>query len=262
MFEFNWNQVAESTPVTINIKNGTLISGENTMWTIYSEDTNNVEGTFNLTNLTIDHNMPNYGAVVAGIGNTFNAKNVNITTSYGIGFYAAGGEVVMKNCSAAVEGLHVKPYNSMAFAVCANGKMTINSGEYSAAPVAESDANNHGTSHGSWCGGIMSSGGELIINGGTFSNDNFGENSLATYARSCIMVDAGGKLLINGGEFNALKNIIYLINNIGDPKLNPTASVTGGKFSNNPTVFDGYGKVVIPDGKSAVEGEDGRWTIQ
>lgn len=262
MFEFNWNQVAETTPVTINITNGTLISGENTKWTIYSEDTNNVKGTFNLTNLTIDHNMPNYGAVVAGIGNTFNAVNVDITTSYGIGFYAAGGEVVMNECSATVQGLHLKPYNSMAFAVCANGKMTINSGEYSAAPVAQSDASNQGTSHGSWCGGIMSSGGELIINGGTFSNDNFGDNSLATYARSCIMVDAGGKLLINGGEFNALKNIIYLINNIGDPKLNPTASVTGGKFSNNPTVFDGYGNVVIPDGKSAVEGADGRWTIQ
>ena len=216
----------------------------------------------NLKDLNIVNAKAGDYAIKSWEGAKINAEKVTVTSSYGGSFYATGGEMVLTNCTAVQTGLHTAPYMSMAFAVSTNGKMTINSGEYSATPVAESDASNQGTSHGSWCGGIMSSGGELIINGGTFSNDNFGDNSLATYARSCIMVDAGGKLLINGGEFIALKNIIYLINNIGNPTLNPTASVTGGTFSKNPTVFDGYGKVVIPDGKSAVEGADGRWTIQ
>lgn len=259
MFEFNWNQVAESTPVTINITNGTLISGENTKWTIYSEDTNNVKGTFNLTNLTIDHNMPNYGAVVAGIGNTFNAENVDITTSYGIGFYAAGGEVVMKDCSAAVEGLHVKPYNSMAFAVCANGKMTINSGEYSATPVAESDAYNQGTSHGSWCGGIMNSGGTLIIYGGTFSNDNFGDNTLATAARGLLLADTGAKIEIHGGTFNALKKVVDIQNNLGDASKNPTAILYGGNYSSNPLTWEGL--ISVAEGY-VVKENIGKFTVE
>jgi hypothetical protein len=204
--------------------------------------------------------MPNYGAVVAGIGNTFNAENVDVTTSYGIGFYAAGGEVVMTECSAAVEGLHVKPYNSMAFAVVGNGKMTIESGIYSATPVAESDANNHGTSHGSWCGGIMNSGGTLIINGGTFSNDNFGDNNLATAARGLLLADTGANIEINGGTFNAVKSIIDIQNNLGDASKNPTAILAGGNYSSNPLTWDGLISVV--EGKGVVEGADGRWTIQ
>ena len=252
MLEFNWNKVAEATPVTITITGGTLVSGENTMWTIYSEDTDNVQGTFNLTNLAIDHNMPGYGAVVAGIGNTFNAENVNVTTSYGIGFYAAGGTVAMTNCSADVQGLYVKPYNSMAFAVCANGIMTINSGTYRAEPVEESDANNQGISHGSWCGGVMNSGGTLIINGGTFANGNIGEDFSAANARGAILADKGAMIEIYGGTFNALKNTFDIQDN------NAKVLVSQGSFSSDPCTHE---VISLPQDKAASLGTDGRWTI-
>ena len=145
---------------------------------------------------------------------TVDITNINIYSSYGGGVCAAGGTVSIDGTTTVEqEGLWTAPYNSMAVAVHSSGKMTIESGTYSTVPLTAEDANNQGSSHGSWCAGIMNSGGTLIINGGDFSNGNFGEDSLATYAREVLMVaattGATANLTINGGTFDSIGSLIH-----------------------------------------------------
>ena len=196
-------QKAEGAENTITIKNGKIIATEN-CWSAVSVGSSADTKTYvNLTGLTIESCKANDMAVRARAGAEFTITDCEITaTNGGGGVVASGGEVTLDNVTINQSGLYASaPWNSVAFGVSGGGKMTINSGNYYATPNSAEEGNNQGTSHGSWVGIIMNSGGTLEINGGTFKNDNFGEDSLATYARALLEIDAGGELFINGGNF-------------------------------------------------------------
>ena len=256
----------KNTNVEITIKNGKIVSGANN-WCAISAATADNSGnklTLNLEDLEVVASKAGDYAVKAWTGAVIKAKNVTTTTTYAGGFYAVGGEIVLDNCTAVQTGLHTAPYMSMAFAVSTNGKMTVNSGTYTATPAAASDAYNQGTSHGSWVGGIMNSGGTLIINGGTFTNGNFGEDSAATNARGLIMADTGAVIEINGGTFTAMKAILDMTNNLGDASRNPSATLSGGTYSADPRVSGLYAShlIKLADGYEAFDNGNGTWTVE
>ena len=262
VFRFNIKESGATQNVTVTLKNGTITSGDNTWCTVMAAGlSDKVKAVFNLENLTINSSKPGDLAVKAWDYSLINAKNVTVNaTKTSGGFYAVGGEIVLENCTVDQQGLNDAPYLSMAVAVSNNGKMTVQSGSYTTEPTSASEGYNQGTSHGSWAAGVMNSGGELIINGGTFANGNFGEDNLATYARGLIFGDTASKIVINDGTFNALKSIIDYQNNLG-VQPNPNIIINGGNFSADPSVVTSYGGVVIADGKAPVQGEDGRWTL-
>ena len=261
VFRFNITNSGATSNVTLDIKNGTIVSGSNTWCTVMAAGiSTNVKAVMNLEDLTIVASKAGDLAVKAWDNATINAKNVTVNTTNGAGgFYALGGEIVLDNCTVNQKGLHTAPYNSMAFAVSTNGKMTVNSGTYSAEPTAATEGNNQGTTHGSWVGGVMNSGGTLIINGGTFSNGNFGDDALATAARGLIFGDTNANIEIKGGTFNALKSIFDFQNNLGG--TSPVFTIYGGTYSANPSVVTSYGSVTIADGYVALPGLNGNYVV-
>ena len=262
VFRYNITQTSATSNITVTFKNGTITSGDKTWCTVMAAGlSKDVKAIFNLENLTINASKAGDLAVKAWDYAVINANNVTVNaTKCAGGFYAVGGEVVLTNCTVNQKGLYTAPYLSMAVAVSNGGKATVNSGNYTAEPTAASEGNNQGTSHGSWCAGVMNSGGELIINGGTFANGNFGDDALATAARGLIFGDTASKIVINDGNFNALKTVIDYQNNLG-VQPNPNIVINGGNFSANPAVVTSYGGVVLAEGKVAAQGADGRWTL-
>ena len=246
--------------VTINIYGGKVVSGSNNWCAISaaSADTNYTL-TVNLSDMTVEASKAGDLAVKSWAGAVVNANNVTVNATNGAGgFYAVGGEIVLDNCTVTQKGLHTAPYLSMAIAVSSGGTMTVNSGTYSAEPTAAAEGNNQGTSHGSWVGGVMNSGGTLTIKGGTFSNDNFGDNALATYARGLILADTGANIQIEGGTFHALKGIVDIQNNLGDASKNPTGEIKGGTFSADPT--NDY--VKIAEGYDVTKNDNGTYGVE
>lgn len=260
VFRFNIANSGATSDVTLTIKNGTIVAGSNTWCAVMASGiSSDVKAIMNLENLTIEASKAGDLAVKAWDNATINANNVTVNaTNAAGGFYAVGGEIVLDNCTVNQKGLHTAPYLSMAFAVSSNGKMTINSGTYSAEPTAAAEGYNQGSTHGSWGGGVMNSGGELIINGGTFSNGNFGDNALATAARGLIFADSNGKVTVNGGTFNALKSIFDFQNNLG--KNPPVITVKGGNYSADPTKVTSYGSIVL-DANCVVVKNNGVWNV-
>lgn len=247
VFRFNITNSGATSDITVTIKNGTVVAGSNTWCALMaagiSED---IKAVMNLQDLTVKASKAGDLAVKAWEFSVINATNVTVeATNAAGGFYAVGGEIVLNNCTVNQKGLHTAPYLSMAFAVSNGGKLTVNSGNYSSAPTAAEEGDNQGTSHGSWVGGVMNSGGTLIINGGTFTNDNFGDNALATAARGMIIADTGAKVEINGGTFNALKNVLDIQNNLGNADKNPSALINDGEFTADPRVSASYGSNLI-----------------
>ena len=261
VLRFNITGSGATSDVTLTVKNGTITAGENTWCAVMAANNDaGAQAKLNLEDLTINSSKPGDLAVKAWDGGVVSANNVTVNaTNAAGGFYAVGGEVILDNCTVNQEGLHSAPYLSMALAVSGNGKMTVNSGTYTAEPTSASEGGNQGTSHGSWTAGIMNSGGTLIINGGTFTNGNFGDDAQATAARGLLMADTGAKIEINGGTFTALKSIIDIQNNLGDASKNPTVTLTGGTYSSNPCTWDGL--ITVADGKFLAEGADGKWSI-
>ena len=262
VFRYNITQAGATDDVTVTIKNGTITAGADTWCVVMAAGLSaDVRAVYNLEDLTINASKPGDLAVKAWDYALINAKNVTVNATKGAGgFYAVGGEIVLDNCTVNQEGLWTAPYLSMAVAVSTGGKATVNSGTYTAVPTAASEGNNQGTSHGSWAAGVMNSGGELIINGGTFANGNFGDDALATAARGLIFGDTASKIVINDGTFNALKSIIDYQNNLG-VQPNPNIVINGGNFSADPSVVTSYGGVVIKEGFTPIQGTDGRWTL-
>ena len=260
VFRFNIANSGAASDVTLTIKNGTITAGSNTWCAVMAAGISaDVKAIMNLENLTIEASKAGDLAVKSWDNAIINAKNVTVnTTNAAGGFYAVGGEIVLDGCTVNQKGLHTEPYLSMAFAVSTNGKMTINSGTYSAEPTAAAEGYNQGSTHGSWVGGVMNSGGELIINGGTFSNGNFGDDALATAARGLIFADTNGEVTVNGGTFNALKSIFDFQNNLGG--TSPVITVKGGSYSADPTKVTSYGYIVLADDCSVKE-ENNRFIV-
>ena len=244
VLRFNLNDSGATSDVTITIKNGTIVSGANTWTTVMASGIDGAKAVMNLEDMTIENSKGGDFAVKAWANGVVNAKNVTINASYGGGFYALGGEITLDDCTVNQEGLWTAPYLSMTIGVSNGGKMTVNSGTYTAVPAAAADGNNQGTSHGSWCGGIMSSGGTLIINGGTFTNGNI--DGTASYPRELLIIGAdadygnnvAAELIINGGTFNSIGDLIHCETIWGsetDPANTymPTMdiAITGGDFT-------------------------------
>ena len=247
----------------VTIKNGNMVAAGNYSSGAYG--TLRTEGTANVT--LEDVKLYNYRGnglnVKALSGTTVTINDTEIYSQYGGGVEAAGGTVELTNVKIEQEGMYTAPYNSMAISVNGGGTATVNSGTYSTECLTAEEANNQGTSHGPWCAGVLNSGGTLIIKGGTFSNDNFGDNALATYARGLLLADTGANIQIQGGVFNAVKAIIDMTNNLGDASRNPSATISGGVFSADPCISGLYAShlISIADGYEAVKNENGTWTV-
>ena len=246
----------------VTIKNGTMVAAGDYSSGAYG--TVRTEGTANvtLTNVKLYNYRGNGLNVKALSGTTVTISNTEVYSVYGGGIEAAGGAIELTDVTVEQEGMYTAPYNSMAISVNGGGTVTVNSGTYSTECITAEEANNQGTSHGPWCAGVLNSGGTLIISGGTFSNDNFGENSLATYARGAILADTGANIQINGGTFDALKNVIDIQNNLGDASKNPKVILAGGNFSSDPCTYEGLISVVEGYVVAAPETVGGYYTIK
>ena len=242
----------------VTIKNGTMVAAGNYSSGAYG--TVRTEGTANvtLTDLKLYNYRGNGLNIKACSGTTVTVSNTEIYSQYGGGIEAAGGTIELTNVKVEQKGMYTAPYNSMAISVNGGGKVTVHSGSYSTECITAEEANNQGTSHGPWVAGVLNSGGTLIIKGGTFSNDNFGDNALATAARGMILADTGANIQIEGGIFNALKSVVDIQNNLGDASKNPTGVISGGTFSADPT--NGY--VLIADGYKVEANADGTFGVQ
>ncbi len=246
----------------VTIKNGTMVAaGEyssGAYGTLRTEDTANVT----LEGVKLYNYRGNGLNVKALSGTTVTINNTEIYSQYGGGVEAAGGNVVLNNVTIDQKGMYTAPYNSMTISVNGGGVATVNSGTYSTVCITTEEANNQGTSHGPWCAGVLNSGGKLIINGGTFANDNFGDNALATYARGLLLADTGANIQINGGTFNALKAIVDVTNNLGDASRNPSVALAGGDFSADPRISGLYASnlISVAEGYEVTE-ENGRWIL-
>ena len=246
----------------VTIKNGTMVAaGEyssGAYGTIRTEDTANVT----LEGVKLYNYRGNGLNVKALSGTTVTINNTEIYSQYGGGVEAAGGTVELNNVTIDQKGMYTAPYNSMTISVNGGGVATVNSGTYSTECITAEEAVNQGTSHGPWCAGVLNSGGKLIINGGTFSNDNFGDNALATNARGILLADTGANIQINGGTFNALKAIVDVTNNLGDASRNPSVALAGGDFSADPRISGLYASNLISVAEGyEVKEENGRWIL-
>ncbi len=246
----------------VTIKNGTMVAkgdySSGAYGTVRTEGTANVT----LTDLKLYNYRGNGLNIKACTGTTVTISNTEIYSQYGGGIEAAGGTIELTNVTVEQKGMYTAPYNSMAVSVNGGGKVTVNSGTYTTECLTAEEANNQGTSHGSWCVGVLNSGGTLIINGGTFANGNFGDDSLATYARGLVMGDTGAVIEINGGTFNALKGVIDVQNNLGDASKNPTFKLAGGTYSADPTDNGWFGNLItLAAGYEVAENDDNTYSV-
>ena len=227
------------------ISNGTMVAAgdynSGAYGTVRTEGTAKVE----LQDLKLYNYRGNGLNVKACTGTSVTMADVEIYAQYGGGVEAAGGTIELTDVVVQQKGMYTAPYNSMAISVNGGGTVIVQSGTYSTECLTAEEANNQGTSHGPWAAGVLNSGGTLIINGGMFSNDNFGENSLATHARGAILADTAANIQINGGTFNALKAIVDIQNNLGNADKNPSCVLAGGTFSADPCVSANYGSNLI-----------------
>lgn len=243
----------------VTIKNGTMVAAGDYSSGAYG--TIRTEGTANVTLEGVKlYNYRGNGLNVKALsGTTVTINNTEIYANYGGGVEAAGGNIELSNVIIEQKGMYTSPWNSMTISVNGGGKAIVHSGTYTTECITAEEANNQGSSHGPWTAGVLNSGGTLIIKGGTFSNDNFGENSLATTARGLLLADTGANIQIEGGNFNALKSIIDIQNNLGDASKNPSVTLSGGIFSANPETYEGL--INVAEGYEAKQNEDGTYTV-
>ena len=248
----------------VTIMNGTMVAAGDYSSGAYGTLRTEGSAKVTLTDVELYNYRGNGLNVTALSGTTVTINDTEIYSEYGGGVEAAGGTVELTNVKVEQKGMYTAPYNSMAISVNGGGTATINSGTYSTECITAEEANNQGTSHGPWCAGVLNSGGTLIIKGGTFSNDNFGDNSLATYARGLLLADTAANIQIEGGIFNALKAIVDVTNNLGDASRNPSVTLAGGDFSADPRVSGLYAShlISVAEGFVVIENENGRFTIE
>jgi len=246
----------------ITIQNGTMVAAGDystgAYGTVRTEDTAQVT----LTDLKLYNYRGNGLNIKALGGTTVNISDTEIYSQYGGGIEAAGATIELTNVTVDQKGMYTAPYNSMAISVNGGGKVTVNSGTYTTVPLTAEDANNQGTSHGSWVIGVLNSGGTLIVKDGTFANGNFGEDSLAAYARGAVLADTAAKVEIKGGTFNALDKIVDIQNNLGDAANNPVVTISGGNFNAEPMQGNTSNCIKLADNCEVVANEDGTYTVK
>ena len=241
----------------VTIENGTMVAaGEITSGaygTVRTEDT----AVVTLNNVK-SYSYRGYGLNInANTGTTITINNSEIYAQYSGGVEAAGGTIELNNVKIVQEGVYSgAAWCSVAIGVNGGGKVTVNSGEYSAATIA-TDTN---AAQGTWVAYVMSSGGTLNINGGTF-NSTVAETANAANACGLICADRAAVVNIKGGTFNSNGAILDMRNNVGT-QPNPVATLYGGTFSADPRVSGLYSSnlITVAEGYSVVEKDD-KWII-
>ena len=242
----------------VTIKNGTLIA-EGTMTagaygTIRAESGSVVT----LDNVEL-YSYRGYGLnIKANTGSKVTVNNSYIYSQYGGGVEAAGGTVTLNNTTIKQEGVYSgAAWCSVPIGVNGGGNVTVNSGNYSASTIA-TDSN---AAQGNWAAYVMSSGGNLIINGGTFTS-TVAETAAAGNACGVICADTAAVVQINGGTFKSNGAILDMRNNTG-AQPNPIATLAGGTFSSDPRVSGLYGSnlIKVAEGYIATQNADGSWKV-
>ena len=227
-------QKAEGAENTITIKNGTVIAGANSWSAISVGSSTETITNIVLDNLTVQSEKANDIAIRARAGSNFVINNCTVTAINGAGcIVAGGGNVELNNVTANQYGVY--NWNSVVLGISGGAKMVVNSGSYTSDP--------EGNAKGNWVAYIMSSGGTLEINDGTFTG-TVAETANASNACGLICADRAAIVNINGGTFNSNGAILDMRNNVGTLP-NPTATIAGGKFSADPTVSGLYSSNLI-----------------
>ena len=242
----------------VTIKNGTLVAeGELTSGaygTVRTEDT----AVANLEDLKL-YSYRGYGLnVKANTGTTINIKDSEIYARYSGGVEAAGGNIELTNVKIDQKGVYSSAaWCSVAIGVNGGGKVTVNSGDYSASAIS-TDTN---AAQGTWVAYVMSSGGTLDIKGGTF-NGVVAETAAAANACGIICADRAAVVNIYGGTFNSNGAILDMRNNIGT-QPNPIATLYAGTFSADPRVSGLYSSNLITVAAgSEINEANGIWTVR
>ena len=137
-------------------------------------------------------------------GGESSIKNVKIDVKYGAGVCLGGNgaKVTLTDCDITISGMYSAPYNSTCFSIWGGAEMTIESGNYK---IINNDLYATGASHGGWVGIVMSSGGKINLNGGTFTNVP-ATGFMPQYERPLFSVDATagntGVMNFNGGTYD------------------------------------------------------------
>ena len=236
----------------VTIKNGTMIAGDNAYGTVRTEGQANVT----LENLKLYNKLGGGLNVKVVTGTNVTINNCEIYSQYGGGVEASGGNIVLNNTKIEQKGSYDNGWYSVAMEINGGGKITVNSGEYSGSAIA-TDAN---ASRGNCVAFILSSGGTLDINGGTF-NGVVAETADVSNFCGLIYADRAAVVNIYGGEFISNGAILDMRNNAGT-QPNPVATIYGGKFSADPTVSGLYSSNLIKLAESCyVEAQDGYYTV-
>ena len=98
---FNITNSGATSNVTVTIKNGKVISGDNTWCTLMAAGINeNIKAIFNLEDLVVENSKPGDLAIKAWENGVINAKNVTVNSTKGAGgFHALCGEILLDNCT-------------------------------------------------------------------------------------------------------------------------------------------------------------------
>ena len=243
----------------VTIKNGTMIAAGELTSGAYGTVRTDGEAVVNLETVKL-YSYRGYGLnVKANTGTKVNIKDSEIYSQYSGGVEAAGGEIELTNVKIEQRGVYSSAaWCSVAIGVNGGGKVTVKSGDYYAAAIA-TDSN---AAQATWVAYVMSSGGILDIEGGTY-NGVVAETASAANACGLICADRAAVVNIYDGIFNSNGAILDMRNNVGT-QPNPVATLYGGNFSADPRVSGLYSSnlIKVAEGKEVNEGADGRWTIQ
>ena len=121
---------------------------------------------------------------------TVNLNDHNITSG-GLAFYVTGGTLTIDG-EGIVTGNSGNSYSQPAVWAATNGKVVIKNGTYTVGSDANGNTND--------C--IYANGGEITINGGTFSNSGTYSTSAGGVVINAHNSTANSKVIVNGGTFN------------------------------------------------------------
>lgn len=246
--------VVEPLENTITIKNGTIEALENSWSAISIGSSASAKTKVNLEKLTIKSKKANDMAVRARTGAEFTLTNCEVIATNGAGgICAGGGNVTLNDVTVNQTGWYSNNWNSVALGIHSGAKMTVNSGNYTSDPA--------GDAHGTWVAYIMSSGGVLEINGGTF-NGTVGQTASSANACGLICTDAKSEVYINDGVFNSTGAILDIRNNTGATP-NPKAVLAGGTFSADPRVSGLYSSnlISVAEGYFVKKNTEGKFIV-
>lgn len=235
----------------VTIKNGTLVAkGELTSG---AYGTIRTEGSAKVTLEGVKlYSYRGYGLnIKACSGSTIIVNNSEIYAEYSGGVEAAGGTIELNNTKIEQKGVYTgAAWCSVAIGVNGGGKVTVNSGDYSATTDL---------AQGTWTAYVMSSGGTLDIKGGTFNGTDT-ETAAAANACGIICADANAVVNIYGGSFTAKRAIIDIRNNTNS--TNPLVTLYGGTYNCDPRVSGLYSSNLITFGEGlGVSKVNGTWSV-